>query len=309
MSGGVRRALVAALLAAVPIASAPPGRAQDVVLTGTLRDMAARGTIRLGVRTGSVPFSFRNRAGQPVGFAVDLCRGVAADAAAALHLDLIEPEAPAWQTGLRIAFVPVAAEERLPMVRSGGIDVECGPTTATAERAQSVAFSPVFFLAGTKILAGPRVSSFGDARTVAVSAGTTTDAVVARLAAAADPPVKVVETPDVPAAYALLVAGTVDAVASDDVLLAGLVASTPEGHRFRVAGDFLSFEPYALPFRRDDPDFAALVRASFARMARDGVLDARYRRWFVDRLPDGEDLNLPMSAQLTEMYRALGQAD
>ncbi len=44
-------------------------------------------------------------------------------------------------------------------------------------------------------------------------------------------------------------------------------------------------------------------------MARDGVLAARYRRWFVDRLPDGEDLALPMSAQLTEMYRALGQTD
>ena len=98
-------------------------------------------------------------------------------------------------------------------------------------------------------------------------------------------------------------------MASDDVLLAGLVATAPEGHRFRVVGDFLSFEPYALPFRRDDPDFAALVAGSFARMARDGVLTERYRRWFNDKVPDGENLALPMSAQLTEMYRALGQTD
>jgi ABC-type amino acid transport substrate-binding protein len=298
-----------ALLAALFLAAAVPARAQDVVLTGTLKDIAARGAIRLGVRTGAVPFSFRNRAGQPVGFSVDLCHGIAADVAAALSLDLVEPDAPAWQTGVRIAYVPVTADERLPMVRSGAIDVECGSTTDTAERARSVAFSPVFFLAGTKLLAAPPVASWRDAHSIAVSAGTTTDAVVQRVAAAAQPPIKVVETPDVPAAYAMLVAGTVDAVASDDVLLSGLVASTPEGHRFRVVGDFLSFEPYALPIRRDDPDFAGLVASSFARMASDGTLSARYRRWFIDRLPDGEDLNLPMSAQLTEMYRALGQGD
>lgn len=303
----MRRA-VAALLALAAAASAPVA-AEDALLTGTLKAIAERGEIRIGVRDASVPFSFKNKAGQPVGFAVDLCRGIAGDIAAALGRDLVEPDAPAWQTGVRIVFVPVTADARLPLVRSGGIDVECGPTTATAERAQSVAFSPVFFLAGTKILAAAPLSSYRDAMSIAVSAGTTNDAVVQRLAAAADPPIRVVEVPDVPSAYALLAAGSVDAVASDDVLLSGLIATAADDHRFRVVGDYLSFEPYALPFRRDDPDFAALVAASFARMARDGVLTARYRRWFVDPLPDGRDLALPISAQLTEMYRALGQPD
>ena len=303
----MRRAFVA--LAALAAAASTPAAAQDALLTGTLKTIAERGEIRIGVRDASVPFSFKNQAGQPVGFAVDLCLGIAGDVAATLGRDLVEPDAPASQTGVRVVYVPVTADARLPMVRSGGIDVECGPTTATAERAQSVAFSPVFFLAGTKLLAAAPVASYRDAHRIAVSVGTTNDAVVQHLAAAADPPITVVETPDVPSAYAMLAAGTVDAVASDDVLLAGLVASTPEGHRFRVIGDYLSFEPYALPFRRDDPDFAALVQASFARMARDGVLSTRYQRWFVDRLPGGEDLSLPMGAQLTEMYRALGQPD
>ena len=92
-------------------------------------------------------------------------------------------------------------------------------------------------------------------------------------------------------------------------MLAGLVASDADGSRFRLAGDFLSFEPYAITIRRDDPDFAALVGHSFARMAKDGILAERYRRWFTDSLPGGKTLNLPMSAQLTEMYRVLGQPD
>ena len=107
----------------------------------------------------------------------------------------------------------------------------------------------------------------------------------------------------------LLRAGKVEAVASDDVLLAGLLALRADGAGCRLAGDVPSFEPYAIAFRRDDPQFAALVQASFARMARGGILTARCRRWFTDRLPDGQDLGLPMSAQLTEVYRALGQTD
>jgi len=71
----------------------------------------------------------------------------------------------------------------------------------------------------------------------------------------------------------------------------------------------LSYEPYAIGFRRDDPDFAALVRDSFTRMAGEGVLSRLYGRWLVDRLPNGETLNVPMSPPLAEMYRALGQPD
>lgn len=286
-------------------------RADDLILAGTLKTIADRGRIRVGVRDAAVPFAFRNQAGQPVGFTVDLCRGIAEDVAVALHRDLLDPDAPDWQTGVRITYVPVAADARLPKLVSGDIDIECGSTTATETRAKTIAFSPVFFLAGTRLLVGgdSSVASYHDVKSVAVSAGTTNADVLKRLATETPDPFKIVETSDIPAAYDLLASGSVDAVASDDILLAGLIATKPDGSRFRLAGDFLSFEPYAIGFRRDDPDFAALVRQSFARMASSGYLAQRYRRWFVDALPNGENLHLPMSAQLTEMYRALGQTD
>ena len=293
---------------------ATSAHAQDeTLLSGSLKSIAASGTIRLGVRDTAIPFSFQNKAGQPVGFSVDLCNAVAADIAAFLNRDLLPQDAPAWQTGLRIAYVPVTAEARLPSIVSGAIDLECGSTTANAERAKTVAFSPVFFLAGTKLLAptAAGLNSYRDlaGKRVAVGAGTTNATVIHRLAQTLTPPITVIERPTIEDAYGQLAAKQVDAMASDDVLLAGLAASHPDGAKFAVIGDFLSFEPYALILRRDDPALAALVRASFERLATDGTMAARYRRWFVDKLPTGQTMGLPMSAQLAEIYRALGQPD
>ena len=304
------RLAAAVLCAALGCAST---RAQDDgVLTGTLATIKTRGTILLGVRADATPFAFKNQGGEPVGFAVDLCQGIAADVAATLHRDLLEHGAGNWENGLRIVYVPLTADARLPSIASGAVDLECGSTTANAERAKTVAFSPVFFLAGTKLLAAPGVvSTYRDlaGRKVAVAAGTTNAAVMHRLAGSVSPPMTIVEVPTLNAAFAELAAGSAVAVASDDILLSGLIASHPDGKRFAVVGDFLSFEPYAIVLRRDDPQFADLVRASLQRMASDGTLANRYRRWLIDKLPTGERLGLPMSAQLTEMYRALGQPD
>jgi glutamate/aspartate transport system substrate-binding protein len=309
----VPRALLAASLLLV---LGGVSRAQDEdILSGTLKTLHDRGTILIGYREAAPPFSFVNKGGQPIGFSLDLCHGIAEQAAARLGVDLLEPEAPDWQKGLRIVYVPVATDARLPKVVSGAVDLECGSTTANAERGKSVAFSPVFFLAGTKLMAptagAAPIVSYRDlgGRRVAVSKGTTNEAVIQRLAKSVTPPITVVETPGLDEAYAMLASGAVDAFASDDILLQGFIATRPDGKRFAVVGDYLSYEPYAIMLRKGDPDFASLVEASFERMAADGTLFTRYRRWFLDPWPSGETLNLPMSAQLSEMYRALGQPD
>ena len=301
------------LAAALALLLAGAARAEEgVPLTGTLKAVGDRGTLLLGVRDDAPPFSFRNPGGQPVGFSVDICRGIAADVAAALNRDLLEADAPAWQAGVRIVFVPVSADARLPMVASGAVDLECGSTTATEARARTVAFSPVFFLAGTKLLApAGGAASLADlaGKTVVVGAGTTNAEVMRRLAARGAPAFAVAEEPTLDAAYARLAAGRADAFASDDILLAGLVATRAEGARFRIVGDFLSYEPYAVTLRRDDPAFSDLVRGSFARMAQAGALTASYNRWLTGRLPNGSSLNLPMSAHLAQMYSAMGDGD
>lgn len=305
------------LLLLLLVLVAGSARAEEgAVLSGTLQAIHARGTILIGVRDSATPFSFLNRAHQPIGFSVDICHGIAEDVARTLNSDLLEPDAPAWQKGVRIVYVPVAADERLPKLVSGAIDLECGSTTANAERARTVAFSPVFFLAGTKLLVPlvngrPKVASFRAlaGHSVVVGAGTTNALAIKRLASSVSPSVTVTEVPGLDAAFDMLAAGRADAFASDDILLAGFVATRPDGRRFTIVGDYLSFEPYAIGLRRGDADFADLVKQSFARLASEGTLSRLYMRWLMAKLPNGERLNVPMSPQLAEMYRALGQPD
>ncbi len=290
-----------------------PAWAQDSLLNGTLKTINDRGTILIGVREASIPFSFLNKARQPIGFSVDLCHGIAADVASALNVDLLEPDAPAWQKGVRIIYVLVASDERLSKVISGAVDLECGSTTATDTRAKTVAFSPVFFLAGTKLMVrkDSGIASYRDlaGKTVVASAGTTNGEAMKRLAARGTPAFTVMDAPDLPAAYEMLVSGKAAAFASDDILLSGMIATRPDGKQFQVVGDYLSYEPYAIMLRREDPDFSALVKHSFERMASEGTLHALYNRWLTKDLPTGENLDIPISSHLAEMYRVLGEPD
>jgi glutamate/aspartate transport system substrate-binding protein len=304
---------LALLLCATILLPAYAMAQEDSLLSGTLKTIQDHGSIRIGVREAAVPFAFRNKGGQPVGFSVDLCHGIADDAAAALHRDLLEPDAAAWRTGIRIEYVPVAADARLPMLVSGQIDLECGSTTANAERARTIAFSPVFFVAGTKLLVktDSSVQSYRAlaGRSVSVSAGTTNAAVMQRLAGTVSPAIALRPFPSIDAAFDALAAGQADAMASDDILLAGTVALRGGAGQYRIVGEYLSYEPYAIGFRKDDPAFAALVAATFHRLAEAGTLRILYTRWFVESLPNGERLNLPMGAELTEIFRGLGQTD
>ncbi len=283
------------------VLAAPVWAEEGASFDGTLLAIHTHGVMRIGYRESAPPFSSRGRDLIPVGFSIELCREVAADVAEALHLDLLEPGSPDWRTGLRVNYIPVSAEARLPMVIEGQIDIECGATTANAERAKTVAFSPVFFLAGTKLLVPARspVRSVADlaGRTVAAGIGTTNADVMRRVL----PPTARLVTPDIEGAYRLVAEGGADAMASDDVLLAGLVIAHRDVDRLRIAGDYLSYEPYALTFRRDDPAFAALVRASFARIAASDRLQRLYDQWI------GRPLALPIGPHLAEIYRALSE--
>ena len=100
--------------------------------------------------------------------------------------------------------------------------------------------------------------------------------------------------------------GEADALAADDILLNGLIAKHHAEDKVQIVGDFLTYEPYGLMFRKDDPQMAAAVTRAFATMAGDGELSATYRAWFLGTTPTGEALNLPMSVQLSEAFRAMG---
>jgi glutamate/aspartate transport system substrate-binding protein len=72
----------------------------------------------------------------------------------------------------------------------------------------------------------------------------------------------------------------VDAWASDHVLLHGNIAKARNPEEFAVAGEFLSFDPYALMIRRDDSAFKLVGNKVLAELFRSGEILDMYAQWF-----------------------------
>ena len=286
----------------VPAARAAETTYAPEELTGTLKKVHDTGTVVIGYRESSIPFSYLNSRGEPIGYSIDLGRAV---------VDGISNELDG-QT-LKIKFVPVTSESRIPAVVNGEIDLECGSTTNNTQRQKEVAFSPVMFVAGTKLLVkgDSTIQSFRDlsGKTVVVTAGTTNEEAMRRLSDKFAISMHLITARDHAESYQQLATGKADAFASDDVLLYGLIAENRTSENFKVVGEFLSYDPYGIMFRKDDAQLATVVQRVFQEMAQSRDLEYTYKRWFLSRLPSGETLNLPMSAQLEEIFRTLGAPD
>ena len=271
-------------------------------LTGTLKKVHDTGTVVIGYRESSIPFSYLNSRGEPIGYSIDLGRAI---------VDGISNELDG-QT-LKVRFVPVTPESRISAVVNGEIDLECGSTTNNAQRQKQVAFSPVMFVAGTKLLVkrDSNIQSFHDlnGKTVVVTAGTTNEEAMHRLSDKFSISMHLITGIDHEESYEQLATGKADALAGDDVLLYGLIAKNRTSQNFMVIGEFLSYDPYGIMFRKDDPQLAKVMQRVFQEMAQSRDLEYTYKRWFLSKLPSGETLDLPMSAQLQEIFRALGAPD
>ena len=292
-------------LTVAAIAATSQAWAQDASvgpLSGTLKKIKDTLAITLGYRESSLPFSYLNKRAQPIGYSLDLCREIVEQAST--ELDGMD---------IKVALAPVTSADRFDKVKAGDIDLECGSTTSNLQRQKEVAFSPVFFVAGTKLMVpkASKIASYRDlaGKTVVVTAGTTNEAALRTISDRQKLAINIVTTRDHADSFAVLEAGKADAFATDDVLLYGIIATEPRARDMKVVGEYLSYDPYGLVFRRGDPGFAAVVNSAFTRMAADRRLTELYNKWFLRRLPTGETLNLPMSPQLEEVFSVLGTPD
>ena len=271
-------------------------------LRGTLKKVHDTGTVLLGYRATSIPFSYLNARGEPIGYSIELGRAIVEAMSNELN----------GQT-LTIKFVPVTSESRIGAVKNGQVDLECGSTTNNTDRQKEVAFSPIMFVAGTKLLVKREssIQSFRDlnGKSVVVTAGTTNAEAMRRITEKFGIKINLVVAKDHEESYEQLASGKVDAFAGDDVLLYGFIAERKAGNNMIVTGDFLSYDPYGIMYRKNDPELADLVNRVFREMAASRDLEYAYDRWFLKKLPGGEALNLPISAQLVEIFRALGAPD
>ena len=273
-----------------------------VRLNGTLAKVHNTGEIALGYRADSFPFSYLDAANNPIGYSLDLCGAIVAAVARAIDMPSV-----------RTKFARVTAQSRFPTVMSGEVDLECGVTTDTSEREKRAAFSPTIFVSGTKLMvkreSGVRSIADLKGKNIVVIEGTTNQDAVKFFNDKRNLSLTLLTVTDRAEGYAMVGEGKADAFAADDVLLYAMIAQRQAQSQFIVIGDYLSYDPYGLMFRRDDQQFRDLVQATFRELAQNGDLTEIYHKWFIRRTPTGERLNLPMSPQLQEIFHALGMPE
>jgi len=238
----------------------------------TLKKIRDSKTVTIAYRTDALPFSSEGEGKQPVGYTIELCKRVAAS----LEQQL--------KTPLQVKWVPATTQNRLELVQKRQADMECGSTTATLSRMEIVDFSSPVFVDTTGLLvrktSGAKSLSGLAGKKIAVVAGTTNQKAVEsalkkRLVSATVVPVQ-----NRDAGIAALEAGTVDAFASDRVLLFGLDGKVKDASLYEVLTDDLSFETYALVLPRGDSAFRLAVNRGLAQVYQSEAIVEIFKRAF-----------------------------
>jgi len=262
------KAAIGTLLAALIVAG--PVRSQD--LDGTLKKIKASSTLTLGYLESAPPFSFPGPDRRPVGYSIDLCTHVASSIQKQLGINL------------KLNWVPVTTENRLEMVVSGKVDIECGTSTASLSRQERVDFSLMTFVDGGGLLTKSdlklgAVADLADKR-IAVIPGTTTETALQKFLKEEFVSVKYVPVKNHLEGLAALEKGLAEAFASDRGILIGLAVTSKDPTRFALPSILFSYEPYGFMLRRNDAAFRLAVNRALAGLYRSGEIAPLYERWF-----------------------------
>ena len=260
---------------------------------GTLQKIKDSGTIVVGYRDSSIPFSYiADDPNQPMGYAHDLEMKVVD----AVKQELNMPD-------LNVRYNLITSQTRIPLVQNGTVDFECGSTTNNEERQKQVGFSNGFFEIGTRLLTATDsgINDFADldGETLVTTAGTTSERYIRQYIDEKQMDTNVISAKDHGEAFLMLENGRADAFMMDDVLLAGekAKAKTPDG--WVIVGEPQSFEIYGCMLRKDDPEFKAVVDKALTDVFASGEINSIYDKWFLNPIPPKNvNLNFEMSDNL-----------
>src|SRR6202162_5492003 len=237
-------AVAACAICAAPIA------AQE--LTGTLKKIKDSGSITIGHRDASIPFSYYDDKQQPVGYAVDLCLRI---------VDAVKNELK--MTKLEVKYKLVTSANRIPLIANGTIDLECGSTTNNIERQKQVSFTITHFLTANRFVSkkAANLKTVDDLRnkTIVSTSGTTNIKQITEIGAQKNLGLNILAAKDHAEAFLMVETDRAAAFVMDDILLFSLVATSKSPQDYVISADALSVEPYGIMLRREDPDFKKLV--------------------------------------------------
>lgn len=247
--------------------------AQGMPIEGRLKTIRDSKTITIAYRTDALPFSFEDADKQPTGYTIDLCRRI---------VNLIEGQIGVPQ--LQIKWLPVTVDNRFEAIIAGKADMECGASTITLTRMKQVGFSAMTFVDGTGLLIrnstkGDSLADLSNAK-IGVIPGTSNERALAAALKAKAVNATVVPVKTREEGLRQLEAGTIDAFASDKVLLVGLVAKAKDQKALALLADSLSYEPYAIVLPRDDWSLHLAVNTAIAQIFSSAALPDIYNRWF-----------------------------
>ena len=284
----MRRAYTLVLSLAAAAAFAVPAGAQE--LTGTLKKIRDSGSITIGHRDASIPFSYYDDKQQPVGYAMDLCLRVVD----AIRTELKMPK-------LDVKYQLVTSANRIPLMANGTVDIECGSTTNNVARQKEVSFTMTHFLTASRYVTkkSANIKSIADlkGKTIVSTSGTTNIKQATDLNAAQNLGMNIIPANGHPEAFQMVETGRAVAFVMDDILLYSLVAQSRTPSDYVISSDaFSPPEPYGIMLRKDDPAFKKVVDNAMLQTYKSGAINQIYDKWFLKPIPPrGLNLNVPMS--------------
>jgi len=286
------RHFVLPVAAAFALAAVQPAAAQD---SGTLKKVKDSGTITLGHRDTSIPFSYYDDKQQVVGYAMDLCMRI---------VDAVKAELK--MSKLDVKLNPVTSATRIPLMANGTIDMECGSTTNNLERQKQVAFTITHFVTANRYVAkkASNIAKLADlkGKTVVSTAGTTNIKWLTEENQKQNLGMNIVAGKDHAESFLMVDTGRAAAFFMDDILLYSLVANARTPGDWAIGSEAYTVEPYGIMLRRDDPAFKKVVDNAMIQTYKSGAINGIYEKWFLKPVPPKAiNLNVPMSAQFKKV--------
>jgi glutamate/aspartate transport system substrate-binding protein len=273
------------------------GQAGAEELTGTLKKIKETGTINIGYRDSSIPFSYLDDNQKPIGFAIDICARIVDAVKNELKLDK-----------LTVEFNPVTSSTRIPLLANGTIDLECGSTTNNPDRLKQVAFTNTHFLTATRFVSkkSSNLNSIDDlkGKSVASSSGTTNIKQLTEANAARNLGINIIPAKEHAESFLMVETDRAVAAVLDDILLASFVAGSKDPAAYVISNDaFSKPEPYGIMLRKDDPAFKKVADGATAALFQSADGQKLYDKWFMTKIPPkGLNLNTPIGAELKQEF-------
>jgi glutamate/aspartate transport system substrate-binding protein len=265
-------------------------------LTGTLKKIKETGTITIGHRDSSIPFSYYDENQKVVGYAMDICMKVVDAVKAKLNMP-----------NLKVALNPVTSATRIPLIANGTIDLECGSTTNNLDRQKQVSFTNTHFVTANRYVAkkASNIAKLGDlkGKTVVSTAGTTNIKWLTEENGKQNLGMNILTAKDHAEAFLMVETDRAAAFFMDDILLYSLVASSKAPADYAIGAEAYTVEPYGIMLRREDPAFQKIADNATAQLYKSGAITPIYSKWFLATIPPkGVNLNVPVSAPLKNEF-------